>query len=267
MLATAMQGDEGTYDEALLLIMERNGYPEETYYTFSYSPVPDDEGGTGGIICANTDDTQRIIGERQLALLRELAARTGRGAHLAARPAQLARRGAGDRSARPAVRRASICVDPGGDVVCAGGAPASSAAMPRRRHSLSLDRRSPLAVRRGARDQRAEAVSDLAAGSAALPTGAWTGRRSTAVVLLPIAATGETGRAGVLVVGLNPFRLFDDELRGLPRSGRRPDRGRDRQRRRPTRRSGGVPRRWPSSTAPRPRSSPTSATSSARRSR
>ena len=34
---------------------------------------------------------------------------------------------------------------------------------------------------------------------------------------------------------------------------------------RPTRRSGGAPRRWPSSTAPRPRSSPTSATSSARR--
>jgi hypothetical protein len=56
--------------------MERNGYPEETHYTFSYSPVPNDEGGTGGIFCANTDDTERIIGERQLGLLRELAART-----------------------------------------------------------------------------------------------------------------------------------------------------------------------------------------------
>src|SRR5690349_209340 len=29
-LATALGGDEGTYDEAQLLIMERNGYPEET---------------------------------------------------------------------------------------------------------------------------------------------------------------------------------------------------------------------------------------------
>jgi PAS fold len=74
MLATAMGGDEGTYVEAQLLIMERSGYPEETYYTFSYSPVPDDQGKPGGIICANTDDTQRVIGERQLALLRELAA-------------------------------------------------------------------------------------------------------------------------------------------------------------------------------------------------
>src|SRR6185312_14713953 len=33
----ALNKNEGTYDEALLLIMERNGYPEETYYTFSYS--------------------------------------------------------------------------------------------------------------------------------------------------------------------------------------------------------------------------------------
>ncbi len=76
MLATAMKGDEGTYVEDQLLIMERNGYPEETYYTFSYSPIPDDDGNAGGIICANTDYTQRVIGERQITLLRELAART-----------------------------------------------------------------------------------------------------------------------------------------------------------------------------------------------
>src|SRR5215468_1027961 len=35
LLATAMQGDEGIYVEAQLLLMERSGYPEETYYTYS----------------------------------------------------------------------------------------------------------------------------------------------------------------------------------------------------------------------------------------
>ncbi|HWJ30549.1 MAG TPA: histidine kinase dimerization/phospho-acceptor domain-containing protein, partial [Flavisolibacter sp.] len=69
---TVMQMNIGTYDEALLLIMERNGYPEETYYTFSYSPVPGDDGSTAGIICANTDDTDRIIGERHLRTLKDL---------------------------------------------------------------------------------------------------------------------------------------------------------------------------------------------------
>jgi hypothetical protein len=76
MLATAMGGEEGIYVESQLLIMERYGYRDETYYTFSYSPIPDDEGHPGGIFCANTDDTQRVISERQLALLRELGAQT-----------------------------------------------------------------------------------------------------------------------------------------------------------------------------------------------
>lgn len=75
MLAQAMQGDEGIYVEEQLLIMERNGYPEETYYTFSYSPIPDDDGRPGGIICANSDDTAKVIGRRQLALLTDLANR------------------------------------------------------------------------------------------------------------------------------------------------------------------------------------------------
>ena len=104
MLATAMKGDEGTYVEEQLLIMERSGYREETYYTFSYSPIPDDEGKAEGIICANTDDTRRVIGERQLALLRELAAaaadvRTLEGACLPS-----CRAGAGERSEGSALR-------------------------------------------------------------------------------------------------------------------------------------------------------------------
>ena len=70
MLATAQRGEQGTYVESQLLIMERNGYPEETYYTFSYTLIPAEDGSIGGIICANTDDTRRVIGERQLALLR-----------------------------------------------------------------------------------------------------------------------------------------------------------------------------------------------------
>src|SRR5262249_18511774 len=76
MADTVMTRDQGTYVEAQLLIMERHGYQEETYYTFSYSPVPGDDGRTAGLICANTDDTRRVIGERQLGTLRELAART-----------------------------------------------------------------------------------------------------------------------------------------------------------------------------------------------
>lgn len=41
--------------------------------TWSYTPIPNDDGTAGGISCANTDETQRVIGERQLTVLHELA--------------------------------------------------------------------------------------------------------------------------------------------------------------------------------------------------
>ncbi len=72
MLRAVMENDEGTYAESQLLIMERNGYPEETYYTFSYTPIPGDDGATAGMICFNVDDTDRILGERQLQTLTRL---------------------------------------------------------------------------------------------------------------------------------------------------------------------------------------------------
>jgi CheY-like chemotaxis protein len=76
MLKTAMTGVEGTYVEEQLLVMERSGYRDETYYTFSYSPIPNEDGSTGGIICANTDDTERVTGRRRQQTLRDLAVRT-----------------------------------------------------------------------------------------------------------------------------------------------------------------------------------------------
>src|SRR5579871_3588262 len=67
---------QATWDEGLLLFLERQGFLEESYHTFSYSPLPDDAGGVGGMLCVVTEDTRRTIGERRLRTLRELAART-----------------------------------------------------------------------------------------------------------------------------------------------------------------------------------------------
>ncbi len=67
---------EATWDEGLLLFLERSGYAEETYHTFSYSPLYNDAGKMGGMLCVVTEETKRVISERRLALLRELAANT-----------------------------------------------------------------------------------------------------------------------------------------------------------------------------------------------
>ena len=63
---------EATWDEGLLLFLERSGFPEETYHTFSYSPLHHDDGEVGGMFCVVTEETTRVIGERRLGLLREL---------------------------------------------------------------------------------------------------------------------------------------------------------------------------------------------------
>jgi len=72
-IAAVLSTGRATWDEGLLLFLERSGYPEETYHTFSYSPLPDDQGGIGGMLCVVTEETERVIGERRLALLREVA--------------------------------------------------------------------------------------------------------------------------------------------------------------------------------------------------
>lgn len=66
---------EATWDEALMLYLERSGFKEETYHTFSYSPAFDDNDQVAGMLCVVTEVTERVIDERRLRVLRDLAAR------------------------------------------------------------------------------------------------------------------------------------------------------------------------------------------------
>jgi len=209
---SAMLKNEGTYDEALLLIMERNGYPEETYYTFSYSPVPNDRGETGGIICANTEDTQRIISERQLKLLRELATRT-----------------ADARTFDEACTLSASCletnpydlpfamiylVDPDRQEVFLArtcGIEPNHIAVPQ---TVSLNSHAIWPFGEVMTTHQTKLVEIVAADFGNLPCGIWE-RSPHQAVAVPIAPSGETGKAAILIAGLNPFRLFDDNYKGF----------------------------------------------------
>ena len=76
MLDRVRKTGEATWSDDLLLLLERNGYPEETYHTFSYTPIPDDDGGVGGVFTPVTETTERVISERRLRTLRDLGARS-----------------------------------------------------------------------------------------------------------------------------------------------------------------------------------------------
>jgi PAS domain S-box-containing protein len=207
MLSQAMGGSEGTYVESQLLIMERNGYPEETYYTFSYSPIPADDGTVGGIFCANTDDTQGVIGERQLALLRELAATTAE----ARTWEQACERSARALATNPRDLPFALIyiLEPDGRNAVLASTTGIERDHPAVVPTLSLDGQQIWPLAEVHTDLRPRVVSDLdSTFQAGFPTGAWPLAPMKAVVL-PILPSGETGRAGFLIAGLNPYRLFD----------------------------------------------------------
>jgi len=62
----ALQG-EATWLEDLPLTMNRKGFDEQTWFTFSYSPVRGDDGRIAGMFCAVAETTEKVIAERRIA--------------------------------------------------------------------------------------------------------------------------------------------------------------------------------------------------------
>jgi signal transduction histidine kinase len=208
LLHKVMEKDEGSYMESQLLIMERNGYAEETYYTFSYTPIPGDDGGTAGMICFNTDDTEKITSERQLRSLTQLGnLLTGVQYHR-----QVIERTISTLQENPwdfpfalfytiNDRTATLfhSTDPGQAI----------ASIP---IYINLqDEEDVASVLRQAVDTRQLQVLDAGRLNLdKLPRGVWEVPASKAIVL-PIVQTGSKDPYGLLVVGLNPYRLPDEK--------------------------------------------------------
>jgi PAS domain S-box-containing protein len=55
-----------TWSTDQLLLMNRHGYEEETYFTFSYSPVLNDEGEISGLFCACIETTEQVLATRRI---------------------------------------------------------------------------------------------------------------------------------------------------------------------------------------------------------
>ncbi|HEY0696738.1 MAG TPA: histidine kinase, partial [Micromonospora sp.] len=56
-------------------LLERHGFLEETYFEISYDPVWGEDGSVEGVYCVVNETTGRVLGERRLRLLTELATR------------------------------------------------------------------------------------------------------------------------------------------------------------------------------------------------
>ena len=212
LLAKAMGGNEGTYVEAQLLIMERNGFPEETYYTFSYSPIPTDDGSPGGIFCANSDDTQRVISERQLSLLRELASSATESRSVSEACARSATALLTDPRDLPFAM--IYLVEPGGHSARLAALSGIDERHPAVTPTMSIEASGIWPVKEVLQNHSPRLVNLSEAFGFDLPSGGWRQPPHQAVVL-PILSSGETGRSGFVIAGLNPFRTYDERYAGF----------------------------------------------------
>jgi anti-anti-sigma factor len=201
-----------TWDESLLLFLERSGYPEETYHTFSYSPLADEDGQVVGMLCVVSEDTDRVLSERRMATLRDLAA-----AVAAARTRDdvltAVREQLGANLHSLPFSMTYLFDDQGiAHLACTTGIEAGAAGAPSKIEPGDDETSWPISrIRAG----QAVLVEDLATRVGPLPTGAWT-QAPVRAAAVPLAATPGSGPvAGFVVVGLNPHRPYDDRYRGF----------------------------------------------------
>ena len=193
-VVSVMRDSVATWDDALQLIMIRYGVFQETYHTFSYSPLRGDTGTPGGLMCVVTEVTERVIGERRLEMLRTLALslllvhtrdHIVSGVESALRSNQhdfpFSQIYLFDKVERTHVSDRLTSVTWPFDEILEGSAS----------HRFPLER----------------LIADP-------PKGPWKIAPSEALIV-PITKAGQTAPLGALVLGLNPFRPTDKEILGF----------------------------------------------------
>ncbi|WP_438696061.1 SpoIIE family protein phosphatase [Streptomyces alkaliphilus] len=207
---TVLATGEATWDEALRLFLQRSGYPEESYHTFSYSPLWDDAGAVVGMLCVVSEDTERVIGERRMATLRDLGSDPS-----VIRTEQEVMAFAARQLGRNPYDLPFTLTYLFGDDGSARLAGSSGVSLP---HPvapavIAADATDPVWPVRALARGEAVPVSLEEAGVPDPPAGGWP-EPPTRALAVPLLRQGDTPH-GFLVVGLNRYRLLDDAYRGF----------------------------------------------------
>jgi signal transduction histidine kinase/DNA-binding response OmpR family regulator len=207
-----LQTREASWDEELLLFLERNGYSEETYHTFSYSPLTGSDGEITGLLCVVIEETARVIGERQVMLLRSLASTLG-DAVTGQVPVSIKRGLEADERDLPFTL--TYLFEESGtrlDLVCCTGVEAGQPVSPQ---VIELDRKpAKWPIKEVLGKKSAVTIEGLAQRFADVPVGIW-GVAPAKARLIPIARQGQEKPVGILIAALNPYRQLDPGYAGF----------------------------------------------------
>lgn len=210
MLDGVVATGEATWSNDLLLQLERFGYPEECYFSFSFSPVRVETGAIGGVFTAVIETTERLIAERRLNTMRELAAWTTN-AEAENKTFEFAMKAlAGNPHDVPFAvlytfgqylqPKAQCGIEPD-HVLCKGPHDLDRAELPILR-----------AVATAFRSQSVSVVTHLQECCPGIPISVW-GTPPVEAVVLPITLPGYSVPHACLLVGLNPQKRCDHNYR------------------------------------------------------
>ncbi len=212
MLDSVFATGVATWSEDLLLVMDRNLPREETYFTFSYSPIQGDADKVDGIFCACYETTGRVVNERRLQTLRDLG-RTVIEVKSAEEACDVAVKTLAANTYDVPFALVYLLDDDAKQarLVCSSSFVLGEAAAPEQialtdSHSWPLGKVFETAAE--------EIVSDLPNRFGIATGGPWPEPCESAIVL-PIAASGYGKPTGFLVAGLSPRRILDAEYRSF----------------------------------------------------
>ncbi|SET86607.1 ATP-binding protein [Geodermatophilus poikilotrophus] len=189
----AMAAREASWIPQLLLLLERAGYREETYFTVSHAPAYGDDGRVAGMHAVCTEVTRQVLAERRQRLLHDVASSTGELADETATVTAMTAALAGDLLDAPF---AAVYLDTPG--------------------TPGLRRAATIGCDPGLLPEVAASPGELLPSAVAALglTGGPFGDPVTEAAVLPLGAPDGDG-VGALVVGLNPNRALDEEYRSF----------------------------------------------------
>lgn len=213
MLDGVLTQGKATWSDDALFLLDRNGYLEECYFTFSHSPILDETGNVGGIFMAVTEATERVLGERRLGTLSELAAKTAGLTTVAAACKTSAAVLANNPEDLPFVLLYTVDPVTGqASLTVATGLTLGTELSPLEVNCAETDTdlsrcfRQVLETDRSQLFDLTDPIDWIDRSLAPIPTTA---------VAIPVTRTPQAGLAQICVVGVNPRRVFDRDYQNF----------------------------------------------------
>ncbi|MGY1811539.1 ATP-binding protein [Blastococcus sp. SYSU D00820] len=188
----AMATREPSWIPQLLLLLERAGYREETYFTVSHAPAFGDDGEVAGMHAVCTEVTRQVLAERRQELLHEVASTGGVLGDELSVVGAACQALATDPLDVP-FAAVYLCPPEGGPLARAGAVGCPADRLPEHVAGTAELEQLPLAALGIAGGPFGDAVTDA--------------------VVLPLASASGTEPVGALVLGVNPNRALDAEYR------------------------------------------------------